>query len=85
MLNNNNDFICYKYRISNYIYQTSFLFSLSLLFFSLNINNLTIFGQESDSEFSEHDDDINIVLLGIIIVMMKQKILSKILLLLSLN
>ena len=67
MLNNNNDFRCYKYRILNYIYQISFLFSLLLvllLFFSLNINNLIIFGQESDSEFSEHDDDINIVSAG---------------------
>ena len=67
MLNNNNDFTCYKYRILNYIYQISFLFSLLLvllLFFSLNINNLIIFGQESDSEFSEHDDDINIVSAG---------------------
>ena len=67
MLNNNNDFTCYKYRILNYIYQISFLFSLLLvllLFFSLNFNNLIIFGQESDSEFSEHDDDINIVSAG---------------------
>ncbi len=62
MLNNNNDFICYKHRISYYIYQISF-FSLLLLFFSLNFNNLSIFGQNSDSEFSEHDD-INIVVAG---------------------
>ena len=65
MLNNNNDFTCYAYRVSNYIYQISFLSLLIfLLFFSLNINNLTIFGQKSDSEFSEHDDDINIVSAG---------------------
>ncbi len=67
MLNNNNNFTCYKYRISNYIYQISFLFSLLLvllLFFSLNINNLSIFGQKSHSEFSEHDDIINIVSAG---------------------
>ena len=62
MLNNNNDFICYKHRISYYIYQISF-FSLLLLFFSLNFNNLSIFGQNSDSEFGEHDD-INIVVAG---------------------
>ena len=65
MLTNNNDFICYKYRISNHIYQILFLFSLLvLLFFSLNTNNYTIFGQKSDSEFSEHVDDINIVSAG---------------------
>ena len=63
MLNNNNEFTCYKYRISNYIYQISFLSLLVLLFFSLNINNLTIFGQKSDSDFSEHKD-INIVFAG---------------------
>jgi hypothetical protein len=63
VLNNNNDFICYKHRISYYIYQISF-FSLLLLFFSLNFNNLSIFGQNSASEFSEHDDDINIVAVG---------------------
>ena len=62
MLNNNNDFICYIHRISYYIYQISF-FSLLLLFFSLNFNNLSIFGQNSDSEFSEHDDT-NIVVAG---------------------
>ncbi len=64
MLNNNNDFICYKDRIPNHIYQISFLSLLVLLFFSLNINNLTILGQKSDSEFNEHDDDINIVSAG---------------------
>ena len=63
MLNNNNEFTCYKYRISNYIYQISFLSLLVLLFFSLNINNLTIFGQNSDSQFSEQND-INIVFAG---------------------
>lgn len=62
MLNNNNDFICYKHRIFNYIYQISF-FSLLLLFFSLNINNLIIFGQKSDSQFSEQND-INIIAAG---------------------
>jgi hypothetical protein len=62
VLNNNNNFICYKYRIFKYIYQISF-FSLLLLFFSLNFNNLSIFGQNSDSAFSEHDD-INIVAVG---------------------
>ena len=65
MLNNNNDFTCYKYRVSNHIYPISFLSLLVLLlFFSLNINNLTIFGQKSDSEFNEQDDDINIVSAG---------------------
>jgi predicted MPP superfamily phosphohydrolase len=65
VLNNNNDFTCYKYRFSNHIYQISFLSLLVLLlFFSLNINNLTIFGQKSDSEFNEQDDDINIVSAG---------------------
>jgi hypothetical protein len=65
VLTNNNDFICYKYRISNHIYQILFLFSLLvLIFFSLNTNNNTIFGQKSDSEFSEHVDDINIVSAG---------------------
>ena len=63
MLNNNNDFICYKYRISNYMIQISFLSVIILLFFSLNINNLTIFGQNSDSQFSEQND-INIVFAG---------------------
>ncbi|HEX7142723.1 MAG TPA: metallophosphoesterase [Nitrososphaeraceae archaeon] len=63
MLNNNNEFTCYTYRISNYIYQISFLSLLVLFFFSLNINNLTIFGQKSDSDFSEHED-INIVSAG---------------------
>ena len=64
MLNNNNDFTCYKDRISNHIYQISFLsLLLVLLFFSININNLTIFGQKSDSDFSEHED-INIVFAG---------------------
>ncbi|MGZ5470455.1 MAG: metallophosphoesterase [Nitrososphaeraceae archaeon] len=43
--------------------QISFLSLLVLLFFSLNINNLTIFGQKSDSDFSEHED-INIVSAG---------------------
>ena len=62
MLNTNNDLICYKHRISYYIYKISFI-SLLLLFFSLNFNNLSIFGQNSDSEFSEHDDT-NIVVAG---------------------
>ena len=62
MLNNNNNFICYKHKIFNYIYQIS-LFSLLLLFFSLNINNLIIFGQKSDSQFSEQND-INIIAVG---------------------
>jgi Calcineurin-like phosphoesterase len=62
VLNNNNDFICHKHRISYYIYQISF-FSLLLLVFSLNFNNLSIFGQNSDSEFNEHDA-INIVAVG---------------------
>src|ERR687898_651377 len=53
MLNSDNKFFSYQFGISNYTY-----------LFSLNINNLTIFGQESDSEFSEHDDDINIVSVG---------------------
>jgi 3',5'-cyclic AMP phosphodiesterase CpdA len=62
VLNNNNEFTCYTYKISNYIYQISFL-SLLVLLFSLNINNLTIFGQKSDSDFSEHED-INIISAG---------------------
>ena len=65
MLNNNNNFTFHTYGISHYIYQISFFSLLILLLvFSLNSNNLTIFGQKSDSEFSEHDDDINIVSAG---------------------
>ena len=64
MLNNNNDFTYYKDRISNHIYEISLLsLLLILLFFSLNINNLTIFAQKSDSQFSEQND-INIVFAG---------------------
>ncbi|MGZ8891187.1 MAG: metallophosphoesterase [Nitrososphaeraceae archaeon] len=63
MLNSDNKFFSYQFGISNYIYQISFLSLLVLLFFSLNINNLTIFGQKSDSDFSEHED-INIVSAG---------------------
>ena len=63
MLNSDNKFFSYKYRISNYMIQISFLSVIILLFFSLNINNLTIFGQNSDSQFSEQND-INIVFAG---------------------
>ena len=63
MLNSDNKFFSYQFGISNYMIQISFLSLLVLLFFSLNINNLTIFGQKSDSDFSEHED-INIVFAG---------------------
>ena len=63
MLNNNNDFICYKYRISSYIIQISIISVMILLFFSLNNNNPTIFAQKLHSQFTEHDD-INIVAAG---------------------
>ncbi len=63
MLNNNNDFICYKYRISSHIIQISIISVMILLFFSLNINTPTIFAQKSHSQFTEHDD-INIVAAG---------------------
>jgi hypothetical protein len=64
MLNSDNKCFSYQFGISNYTYQISFLSLLVLLlFFSLNINNRTIFGQESDSEFSEQED-INIVSAG---------------------
>src|SRR5680860_542101 len=43
--------------------QISIISVIILLFFSLNINNLTIFGQNSDSQFSEQND-INIVFAG---------------------
>ena len=84
MLNNNNDFICYKYRISSYIIQISIISVMILLFFSLNNNNPTIFAQKLHSQFTEHDN-INIVAAGIIIAMMKQKTPSKILFLLIQN
>jgi predicted MPP superfamily phosphohydrolase len=63
VLQDNYDFICYKYRISNYIYQISLILLLLLLFISFNINNLTTYGQKSDSEFIEQND-INIVAAG---------------------
>jgi len=63
VLNNNNDFICYKYRISSYIIQISIISVMILLFFSLNNNNPTIFAQKLHSQFTEHDD-INIVAAG---------------------
>ncbi len=61
MLNIDNKLFPYQSRISNYIIQSSIISLIILLFFAYN-NNLIVFGQKSDSQFSEQD--INIVSAG---------------------
>src|SRR5215211_1996837 len=65
MLNNNDNYFCYSFGISNYITLISImslLLLLLLLLFSLDSNNLTAFGQLSSSQFE--DEVINIVAVG---------------------
>jgi hypothetical protein len=61
MLNIDNKLFPYQSRISNYIIPSSIISLIILLFFAYN-NNLIVFGQKSDSQFSEQD--INIVSAG---------------------
>jgi hypothetical protein len=61
--NNNNGFSCYLFKISNYIPQLSIITILLLIFISLSSNNnLTVFGQQSNSQ--SENDVINIVTVG---------------------
>jgi predicted MPP superfamily phosphohydrolase len=61
MLNIDNKLFPYQSRISNYIIPSSIISLIILLFFAYN-NNLIVFGQKSDFQFSEQD--INIVSAG---------------------
>jgi len=61
MLNIDNKLFPYQSRISNYIIPSSIISLIILLFFAYN-NNLIVFGQKSDYQFSEQD--INIVSAG---------------------
>ena len=61
MLNIDNKLFPYKYRISILYCRSSIISLIILLFFAYN-NNLIVFGQKSDSQFSEQD--INIVFAG---------------------
>ncbi len=61
MLNIDNKLFPYQSRILNYIIPSSIISLIILLFFAYN-NNLIVFGQKSDSQFSEQD--INIVSAG---------------------
>ena len=61
MLNIDNKLFPYQSRISNYIIQSSIISLIILLFFAYN-NNLIVFCQKSDSQFS--GQDINIVSAG---------------------
>ncbi len=60
MLNIDNKLFPYQSRILNYIIPSSIISLIILLFFAYN--NLIVFGQKSDSQFSEQD--INIVSAG---------------------
>ncbi len=62
MFNINNFYFCYQFRISNHIYHISIISLISLLFISLGSNNLTVFGQKSNSQIE--DESINIVAIG---------------------
>jgi hypothetical protein len=61
MLDNNNDYFCYAFRISNYIIQIS-ITSFLLLLVLINSSNLAVFGQQSNSQFE--DEIVNIVVAG---------------------
>jgi Calcineurin-like phosphoesterase len=62
LLNNNNNYFYYSFRISKYIIKISIISILLLLYVLNSNNNITIFGQQSNSQ--SENEIINIVAVG---------------------
>ena len=69
LLNNNNNYFCYSFRISKYIIKISIISILLLLLLLLYLvdsssnNNIPVFGQQSSNSQSQNEE-INIVAVG---------------------